>query len=103
MLMVLKAFFGLQPNDPIMKGVNKTAKQYAQSFVRDRSRILHGTWSTLNSRLASDRRGTEEFVIGVIRQAAFELERYALTDSPDDDVDAFLAWVERNQPETATS
>lgn len=93
MLTILETFYGLKPEDPLTDGATTTAKQFARSVVRDRSRILHGTWSTLNSRLASNRNGLENFVTTVIRRAALELENYALTASPEDNIDAFLAWV----------
>jgi len=83
--------------DPLTNGATSTAKQFARSVVGDRSRILHGTWSTLNSRLAFNRSGLENFVIAVIRRAALELEDYALTASPEDNIDDFLAWVKRRE------
>ena len=92
-LMMLETFYDLKPDDPVQDGATISAKQFASSFVRDRSRILHGTWSTLNSRLASNRNGLENFVIAVVRRAALELENYARTTSPEDEIDAFLAWV----------
>jgi hypothetical protein len=97
MLTILETFYGLKPEDPLTDGATTTAKQFARSVVRDRSRILHGTWSTLNSRLASNRNGLENFVTTVIRRAALELENYALTASPEDSIDDFLAWVKRRE------
>jgi hypothetical protein len=81
MLTILESFYDLKPDDPIAKGSTTTAKQFTRSVVRDRSRILHGTWSTLNSRLASNRNGLENFVTAVIRRTALELENYSLTAS----------------------
>ncbi len=97
MLTILETFYGLKPDDPLTSGATTTAKQFALRVVRDRSRILHGTWSTLNSRLASNRTGLENFVTTVIRRAALELEDYALTASPKDNIDDFLAWVKRRE------
>jgi hypothetical protein len=97
MLTILDTFYGLKPDDPLTNGATTTAKQFARSVVRDRSRILHGTWSTLNSRLAFNRNGLENFVITVIRRAALELEEYALTASSEDNIDDFLAWVKRRE------
>ncbi len=74
-----------------------TAKEYAKGIVGDRSQILHGTWSTLNSRLAIDRHGVEQFVIAVIRRSAVELEAYASSPAPKDDLEAFLIWVKAQQ------
>jgi hypothetical protein len=73
MLTILETFYGLKPEDPLTDGATTTAKHFARSVVHDRSRILHGTWSTLNSRLASNRTGLENFVTAVIHRAALEL------------------------------
>jgi hypothetical protein len=97
MLTILDTFYGLKPDDSLTNGATTTAKQFVRSVVRDRSRILHGTWSTLNSRLAFNRNGLENFVITVIRRAALELEDYALSASPEDNIDDFLAWVRRRE------
>ncbi|HZZ61224.1 MAG TPA: hypothetical protein VFE63_08630 [Roseiarcus sp.] len=50
MLDILSGFFDLGPDDPIAPGSLLNARQFARNIVRDRSRILHGTWSTLNAR-----------------------------------------------------
>jgi hypothetical protein len=35
----------------------------------------------------------EDFVIAVIRRAALELENYARTGTPIDEIDVWVAWV----------
>ena len=65
-------------------------------MVRDRSRILHGTFSTLHARLAVTREVLERFVVPVIRQVAIDIERYSETPSPVDQIDDFLSWVNAN-------
>ena len=100
MLMMLETFYDLKPDDPVRDGATISAKQFARGLVRDRSRVLHGTWSTLNSRLASNRDGLEDFVAAVVRRAALELEDYSLTASPEDKVDVFLAWVKRREAQS---
>jgi hypothetical protein len=92
-LTVLDTFFGLKPSDPVTQGATITAKEFAKGLVRDRSRILHGTWSTLNSRMGSNRTGVQNFAITVVRRVVLELEEYALTPSPKDNLDDFLAWT----------
>jgi hypothetical protein len=96
--LILAAFYSLSPNDMLTSESTTTAKQFARGMVQDRSRILHGTWSTLNPRLGMDRQGMEQFVIEVIRRAAVELEAYANTTAPTDEIEPFLMWVkpERN-------
>lgn len=95
---ILDAFYGLSPNDMITSQSTTTTKQFVKAMVRDRSRILHGTWSTLNSHLAMNRKGMEEFVIEVIRRAALELIVYANTAVPTDETEAFLKWIKARQP-----
>lgn len=93
-LTILHCFFGLQPDDPVAPNASLTAKQFAANLVRDRSRILHGTWSTLNARLGRSRTGMEGFANTVLRRAVIELEAYSHEAAPADDIDAFLKWLE---------
>jgi hypothetical protein len=96
MLEILGAFFELGADDPISPGSLLSARQFARNVVRDRSRILHGTWSTLNAR-GIDRVGMEGFVVTVLRTAAIELEAYTHSAGPVDDVDGFLIWVRQQK------
>ncbi|MBS1092386.1 hypothetical protein JK208_12305 [Gluconobacter sp. Dm-74] len=94
---ILLTFYSLKPNDPVTSDSVVTARQFAKQIVRDRSQILHGTYSTLHSNMEMSRSGAETFVIGVIRRAAEELELYANSLSPSDDISGFLAWVRAKQ------
>jgi len=93
MLQLLEAFYGLKPGDPINKDVTTTAAKFAQGVAGDRSRILHGTWSTLNAQLGVNRGGLETFVTDVVRRTVLELEDYSVSADPKDTVDGLLAWV----------
>jgi hypothetical protein len=96
MLEILSAFFDLGPADSIAPGSPLSARQFARNIVRDRSRILHGTWSTLNAR-GIDRAGMEGFVVTVLRTAVIELEAYAHSVGPADNIDEFLSWVRQRK------
>jgi hypothetical protein len=102
MLEILSAFFDLGPDDPIAPGSPLSARQFARNVVRDRSRILHGTWSTLNAR-GIDRSGMEGFVVTVLRTAVIELEAYAHSAGPADDIDEFLSWVRQQKTTSVPS
>jgi hypothetical protein len=78
-------FFGPQPEDPIAPNSALSAKQFSANLVRDRSRILHGTWSTLNARLGRSRAGMEGFTTTVLRRAVIELEAYSHEAAAADD------------------
>jgi hypothetical protein len=98
--LILAAFYGLSANDMLTSDSTTTAKQFARGIVQDRSRILHGTWSTLNPRLGIGRSGMEQFVIEVVRRAAVELEAYANTAAPMDEIEPFLKWVKLKDQST---
>lgn len=95
MLQILDCFYGLNPDDALYEGAELTAEQFACGVARDRSRVLHGTWSTLTARLSLNRRALENFVIPVLRRAALELDNYAHTTDPDDRIDGLLTWLKR--------
>ena len=102
MLEILSAFFDLEPNDPITPGSLLSSREFARKVVRDRSRILHGTWSTLHAR-GIDRAGMEGFVVTVLRKAVIELEAYAHSAGPADDIDEFLGWVRQRKTTSVPS
>jgi hypothetical protein len=79
-----------------------TAKQFAKEIVRDRSRILHGTWSTLQPSTGINRERVEKFAIEVIRRVALELEEYAASTAPKDDIKSLLMWVKSKRGAAAT-
>jgi hypothetical protein len=93
-LTILLCFFGLKPEDPIGPQMALTAKQFATNLVNDRSRILHGTWSTLNSRLGQNRTQLEGFTTSVLRRAVIELKAYSHEAAPADNIHAFLDWLQ---------
>lgn len=92
-LSVLEAFFGLSPKDPVVPGSPTTAEKFAKSVVEDRSRVLHGTMSTLQPHIGIDRDRLEEFVASVLRRAVIELAGYGTAFAPQDQIKAFLEWV----------
>ena len=49
LLDAIKASFGLEADQTISPTSTTTVKEFVKGFVRDRSRILHGTWSTLRA------------------------------------------------------
>jgi hypothetical protein len=103
MLRVLEVFFGLKAADPIAPSSHTTTKQFAKSIVGDRSRVLHGTWSTLNTRLTVSRNRLEEFVIGTLRRFVLELEEYIQAGSSKDHTDGFIEWVRNKAAATVPS
>jgi hypothetical protein len=95
-------FYGKRPDDFINPQSQVTVEQFAQAFVRDRSRILHGTWSTLTHSLRGNRPSLTMLVRDLLALYTLALDQFAATASPTDDVEAFLDFVdERQQSSTA--
>lgn len=93
MLKALHTFFGLSPDDPITPGSNITTKRYAKDLVGGRSRVLHGTLSTLSSNLVQLRDQLEFMATTLVRSTAIEIDEYLADGQVADDIDIFLDWV----------
>lgn len=96
-LIALNTFFGLKPTDPIAPNSQTTAKQFAKGFVRDRSRVLHGTWSTLGSRLRTSRGALEHVATTLVRASAVELDSYLQNPKAADEIEAFMLWIAKRR------
>jgi hypothetical protein len=97
LLRAIKTFYGLTADQFINPQSNITVKEFAKGFVRDRSRILHGTWSTLASHLRDSRPSLSVLVHGLLANYALDLDRYKSTPGALDKVDDFLGWVEKGR------
>jgi hypothetical protein len=92
-LSAMDTFYALKPEDPITPNSSVTTKAFAKGFVRDRSRVLHGTLSTLNVRMADSRDSLENLATTLVRATVQELDLYLQSPSPVDDTEAFLDWI----------
>jgi hypothetical protein len=90
---ILEAFYDLGRDDPVHDATTTTAKRFAKEFVEGRSRVLHGTESTLLSRRSHDWEGAVEFVRSVLARAAVEIGTYSDIPNVADDRESFLEWV----------
>jgi hypothetical protein len=97
LLEMMDVFFGLAPDQQARTHSDLTVTQFAKGFVRDRSRVLHGTWSTLNSRLAGSRDALEYLAVTVLRAAVMEIDAYLAAGEARDDVPFFLNWVKQQR------
>ena len=95
------AFYGKDPGDFINPDSQTTVEQFAQGLVRDRSRILHGTWSTLTHSLRASRPGLTTLVRELLAMYSLALDQYAASQSASDEVEAFLNFVDRQRKAAA--
>jgi hypothetical protein len=97
MIRAIKTFYGLESDQPIGPSSQTTVKAFAKGFVRDRSRILHGTWSTLWSHLRDSRPSLALLAKGLLANFTVELDAYAGEMTAKDDTQSFLDWVENHR------
>lgn len=92
----IHAFYGKKAGELINPQSQSqiTVEQFAQGFVRDRSRILHGTWSTLAHSLHASRTSLTTLVRELLTFYSLELDQYAAKGSNKDKIEAFLSFVE---------
>jgi hypothetical protein len=92
---------GLSSSDAIATDSLLTVKQFVKEYVEARSKVLHGTISTLSSNLSSQRLGLMSLVREILVHFAISLASYAKEASPADDIDGLLTWIERERERKA--
>lgn len=93
-LTAVRAFHGLEANDFINPNSQTTVKQFAKGFVRDRSCILHGTLSTLETSFGNTRASLAGVVHGFLVRYAMDLDEYIAAGEGSDKVDDLLGWIQ---------
>jgi hypothetical protein len=94
LLKAISTFYGLERNQFINPESLITVEKFATGFVTDRSRILHGTWSTLTHSLRDSRPSLTTLVFGLLSNYVLELDRYATIVGATDNIEQFLTSVE---------
>lgn len=95
LLAAIKMFYGLEANQPINPISKITVKEFAKGLVRDRSRILHGTWSTLSSNLTVSRSSLTSLVRTSLLSVTLALDQFAEAPGAKDDINVFLNWMKK--------
>ena len=92
MLDALSGMFEIEKKD-------KSLKDFVDNFVTARSRVLHGTWSTLSDyKRDMDRKSLEFLTIQLLLKYPMLLDRYSNSSTavPEDKTQSFLDWIARN-------
>jgi hypothetical protein len=98
-LKAIQAFYSLTGDQCINPQSQLTVEKFAIGLVTDRSRILHGTWSTLNHSLRDSRASLTSLVFTLLSNYALELERYKNLDGTTDNIDDILNSIESHRQE----
>jgi hypothetical protein len=99
----IEAVYGLKRSDFINPNSQTTVEQFAQGFVTDRSRILHGTWSTLNHSLRASRPSLTMLVRHLLASYSLILDTYVAEASSTDEIDAFLSYMDQQRQAQAAA
>jgi len=88
----IEIFCGFKAHD-IVQPHNITAEKFADELVTDRSRILHGTLSTLNHSMLLSRKNLEQIAREFLIKYTFLLDLYIQSEQPADDLNKFFEWI----------
>ena len=88
------AFLGLKKDDVLSPDSQVTVKDFSKSIVKARSRVLHGTWSTLTNEMSVSRKDVTALTLHFVRAFTSHLDLYLNTNPANaDKVEAFLDWI----------
>jgi hypothetical protein len=93
---LIYAYYGRSHEEYINPNSELTVKQFVNDIITNRSRLLHGNWSTLASPMAANRGQLESFARTVLATAAVQLSLY-IDAGGRDNISQFIAWSGRNQ------
>ncbi len=92
-LKALKFFFSKEENDPINQDTDLTLGDLAKNLVRDRSRILHGTWSTLSEDMRFSRSALTQITQRLLIEFSLKLDEYKKLPNSKDGHNHFFTWL----------
>jgi hypothetical protein len=102
-LQALEGVFALKADEPIATGSSVKVKDFVKDVVTSRSRILHGTWSTLTEELPLSKKQVATLARQLLISFTLMLDRYAETESPVDKAKDFLDWMLRERAARAAA
>lgn len=92
------AIYGLDGKQPLGQDNPRTVNEFINSIVTARSRILHGTWSTLTHRPPTHDEHqhldeVEWLARDLLIHFTLQLDEYKNIENPEDDFKKFLGWI----------
>ncbi len=99
----IRAFYGLNEEDPLGTDASISVKKFVEGIVGARSRVLHGTLSTLTEHFGFTRADVEALSFDLLRRSSLALDQYGSLATPKDNVDSFLGWVDEQRQARAST
>jgi len=103
-------FFGLNRGDTLAPNSSVTVEQFVEAITTARSRVLHGTWPTLQYDLPANKSsqtvsyGDVELLTRTLLVCfSLQLDAYIARGNPVDATDAFFAWIKAERSAQSAS
>jgi hypothetical protein len=90
----IHAFFGLSETDPLPTNPSTNIKKFVEEIVGARSRVLHGTLSTLTESPEITREIVEAMSLDFLRRCTIAIDGYGAVANPTDAAKALLKWID---------
>lgn len=90
---LLRSFLRVSGGQPILEGATLSTADFVSELVTGRSRILHGTSSTLSSRLQLDRREAAEVTRRLLLITGLNMGKFLETHSSQDSMGDYGRWA----------
>jgi len=86
---------GLEDDDVLIDGTSITVKSFSKTLVEARSRVLHGTWSTLLNEMSLNRQDVATIAFLFLKAFTLYLDEFWNENSKtnDDTVEIFFNWI----------
>jgi hypothetical protein len=102
-------FFGLSPKDKVAPASTVTVEQFVEAITTARSRVLHGTWPTLQFDLPANKSSqtvsygeVEKLTRTLLLCSSVQLDAYIDTGAAIDTTDAFFSWMKSEREKQLT-
>lgn len=99
----VKVLTGLGPKDLLPGSSTLTVEKFAKELVRARSKVPHGTLSTLLGDVAAERNTLAQLARDFLLVFALQIEAFEASPNANDDRDSLLQWIEAQRTAAAPS
>ena len=98
---IIKAFFNLSMDQDLFSNPGITGRKFVKDVIENRSRVLHGDWSTLTMDHRDNRNHAALFMRILLVEYSLQLDEYILEPMKSDSVEDFLDWIDKHRNSTA--
>jgi len=94
---IVKTFFNLKMDQELFQNPSIKAQAFVDDVIENRSRVLHGDWSTLTMGHRDNRQHATLFMKVLLVEYSLALDDYYSETGKLDRIDAFLDWIDNRR------